>query len=82
MQDVDGTDSRLVTDDGRSVTLMDVSAVRVTAIVKSDDRVAYDAERRESAGSTAVISKLRRDEACRWVKRHSSSLYADRKSVV
>jgi hypothetical protein len=77
MQDIDGVDARLATDDGRSVALKDLSAVRVTAIVKSDSRVSCDAERRESAGSTQTIVETERDPRCRWVKRHSSSAYAE-----
>ena len=76
MADVDGTESALLIDGGRRLALKDVTSVRVTAIVKSDARVACDAERTDSAGSTAEISRVRRDEAFRWVKRFASSAYA------
>jgi len=76
MQDVDGSNSPLIVDDGTTLALMDVSAVRVTAIVKSDERVAYDAQREESAGTSAEIARVLRDEGCRWVKRHSTSAFA------
>jgi hypothetical protein len=57
MQDVNGVDARLATDDRCSVALKDLAAVRVTAIVKSDSRVSCDAIREESAralGRTAL----------------------------
>ena len=76
LTDLDGSNSRLVADDGTTVALKDVTHVRLTAIVKSDERVAYDAERQETAGSTQTISEVASDPRCRWVTRHSSSAYA------
>ena len=76
LTDLDGSNSRLVADDGTTVALQDVTHVRLTAIVKSDERVAYDAERQESAGASAEISKVVRDDSCRRVTRHTSSAFA------
>jgi hypothetical protein len=36
--------SRLIVDDGKGIFLLDLTRVRITAIVKSDERVAYDFE--------------------------------------
>jgi len=77
LADVDGAQSRLGVADGVSLALTELDSVRVTAIVKSDDRVAYDAERQSSAGASADIRRVARDEGCRHVTRHSSSAYHD-----
>ena len=77
MADVDGAESALLIDGGRRLALKDVTSVRVTAIVKSDERVASLAERTDSAGSTRTIAETIRSEQFRCVTRHSSSVYAD-----
>ena len=76
LTDLDGSNSRLVTDDGTTLALIDVSAVRVTAIVQSDERVAYDAEREESAGSSQTVTETIQSGRFRRVSRDSSSAYA------
>jgi len=78
MLDVDGTNSRLRVESGTKVSLQDLSAVRITAIVKSDSRVEYDAPRQGTAGSSQGITKTMLDGKFRWVKRDSSSAYAGR----
>jgi hypothetical protein len=74
--DIDGTNACLRIENGPSQALQDITHVRITAIVKSDVRVVYDAPREETAGSSQGIIKTARDEEFRWVKRHSSSVYA------
>ncbi len=76
LADVDGTNACLTVDTGERLALEDVDGVRLSAIVKSDERVAYDAERMESAGASAEISRVLRDDGCRWVKRFDSSAYS------
>jgi len=76
MVDVDGTNARVRVEDGSPQALMDITAVRITAIVKSDERIVYDAPRQETAGSSLDIEKTVRDGKFRWVNRHSSSAYS------
>ncbi|KPJ53316.1 MAG: hypothetical protein AMS16_05385, partial [Planctomycetes bacterium DG_58] len=76
MTDVDGTNARVVIEDGPSQALKDLTHVRITAIVQSDERVTYDAPRQDSAGSSQTITDTTDDDSCRWVKRHSSSAYS------
>jgi hypothetical protein len=75
MQDIDGTNSCLRVDDGRTVALKDLTDVRITAVVKSDERVVYDAPREETAGSSVTMTETVRDGEYRRVKRDSSSAY-------
>jgi len=77
MTDIDGTDARLIVDDGATVALEDLTAVRITATIQSDDCVVYEAEKQTSAGSTQTVSATRRDGRFRWVKRDTSSGYAE-----
>ena len=49
MSDVDGTNARLLIEDGPSQELKDLTHVRITAIVKSDSRVTYDAPKQDSS---------------------------------
>ncbi|HUV40082.1 MAG TPA: hypothetical protein VMY39_10730 [Planctomycetota bacterium] len=77
MSDVDGTDARLLVDDGSLVALKDLTAVRITAIVQSDERVSFLASRQDTSGSTQTITNTRRDRTFRRVTRHASSTYAD-----
>ena len=51
MTDVDGTNTRVVIEDGPPQALMDLTHVRITAIVQSDDRVTCDAPKQNSAES-------------------------------
>jgi len=44
MADVDGSVSRVRVEDEEATCLKDITHVRITAIVKSDDRVTYEAE--------------------------------------
>jgi len=77
MADVDGKVSLVRVEDEQATCLKDITAVRITAIVKSDDRVTYEAERDDSAGSSLTITKTVRKNTFRWVKRHSSSAYGE-----
>jgi len=56
--------------------LKDLTHVRITAIVQSDDRVTCDAPRQDTAASSQTITRTLRSKRFRWVKRHSSSAYA------
>jgi len=76
LSDVDGTNSRVRIEGGPDQALEDITGVRITAIVKSDERVAYELSRDESAGSSLTISQTVRDREYRWVKRDTSSAYA------
>lgn len=82
MADVDGTNSRLRVDNDQTVALKDVSGVRITAIVKSDERVVYDAPRQDSAGSTQTITRTLRNGSFRWIKRYALSAYASEQTAV
>ena len=48
MSDVDGTNARVLIEDGPSQELKALTHVRITAIVKSDDRVTCDAAKQDS----------------------------------
>jgi len=82
MTDVDGTNARVVIEDGPPQALMDLTHVRITAIVQSDDRVTCDAPKQDSAASSQSITRTARKTKFRWVKRHSSSAYASGTEVV
>ena len=76
MPDIDGTNARLKIEDGPPQALNDITNLRITAIVQSDERVVYEAEKQKSSGSSQTVTETRRDEVFRWVKRNSSSVYA------
>jgi len=77
MTDVDGTNARVVIEDGPPQALKDLTHVRITATVQSDDRVIYDAPKQDSAASSRTITRTARKTTFRWVKRDSSSAYSD-----
>ena len=64
-------------EDGPSQELKDITHVHITATVKSDDRVSYEAAKQESAASSQSITHTVKKKSFRWVKRHSSSAYSD-----
>jgi len=76
MADIDGTNARLAIEDGPPQALNDITHLRITAIVKSDGRVAYEAGKQESSGSSQTITRTVRDDSYRWVKRDASSVFA------
>jgi hypothetical protein len=53
---VDGTNSRVRIEGGAAQALEDITDVRITAIVKSDMRVVYDAPREETTGPSQRIT--------------------------
>jgi len=63
-------------EDGPPQALKDLTEVRITVIVQSDERVTYEAPKQDTAASSQTITKRASDETCRWVKRHSSSGYS------
>ena len=72
----------MLIEDGPSQALEDLTHIRITAIVKSDDRVSYDAPRQDSAASSQTITRKVEDETFRWIKRHESSVYASSTELV
>ena len=76
MTDIDGTNARLIVDDGATVALEDLTAVRITATIPSDDRVVHEAEKEDASGSSQTTEKTVRKRRFRWLKRDSSSAYA------
>jgi len=48
--DVDGLNARVLIEDGPPQALEDLTHVRITAIVKSDERVTYEAEKQDPTG--------------------------------
>jgi len=76
MTDVEGINVGVRAETGGMLGLKDITDVRITAVVKSDERVVYEAERQDSAGSTQTVTKTVRKDTFRWVNRHSSSGYA------
>ena len=51
--------------------------VRITASVKSDERVTYEAPKQDTSASSQTITETIRDESYRWVNRHESSSYSE-----
>ena len=82
MTDVDGTNARVVIEDGPPQALKDLTHVRITAIVQSDDRVTYDAPKQDSAASSQTITRRAEDDTFRWIKRHESSAYGSTTELV
>jgi len=77
MSDVDGTNARVLIEDGPPQALKYLTEVRITAIVQSDKRVTYEAPKQDTAASSQTITDTIRKKTFRWVQRHSSSAYSN-----
>jgi len=76
-EDVDGSRSGLLAGTSRTfVPLNEISGVRVTAVVESDERVAVSSDRTDASPTELVLEHTVTDESYHWTCRDSSSLYS------
>ena len=76
-EDTDGVRSGLRVGDDRSVVALDrFTAVRLTAVVRSDERPAVTTPRMDGSLTELVLERTVTDESCRRCVRDAGSLYA------